>query len=165
MLQYRKADTNDIPLIQDLTLKIWPGTYSAILSREQIDYMLEMMYSTSSLERQIHELKHNFIIGYEKDEPVAFASYSPSEKERGVYRLHKIYILSSMQGKGIGKEMIRYTINDILPSGAQILELNVNRHNNAKSFYEKLGFSIYRTEDKDIGNGYFMNDYVMRKQL
>ncbi|MGN6492417.1 MAG: GNAT family N-acetyltransferase [Agriterribacter sp.] len=165
MLQFRKADLNDIPLIRALTFTIWPATYSAILSREQIEYMLEMMYSVPSLEHQIKDLKHQFIIGYHEDEPVAFASYAPSATEENIYKLHKIYILPVMQGKGAGKETIQYIINDIVPAGARVLELNVNRHNKAKSFYEKTGFLVYGTEDKDIGNGYFMNDYVMRKEL
>jgi hypothetical protein len=40
----------------------------------------------------------------------------------------------------------------------------VNRYNNAKSFYEKMGFAIVREEDIPIGP-YWMNDYVMRKAL
>ena len=162
---YRKADINDISLIRELTFKVWPATYAPILTQEQINYMLEMMYSVSSLEKQIRDLGHQFIVGYEGIEPVAFASYSPLPDERSVYRLHKIYILPSMQGKGAGKEMLQYIIENIIPAGAAILELNVNRFNSAKSFYEKMGFVVYRTEDNHIGNGYYMNDYVMRKQL
>jgi hypothetical protein len=32
-------------------------------------------------------------------------------------------------------------------------------------FYEKSGFVAVKTEDIDIGSGYFMNDYVMEKRL
>jgi ribosomal protein S18 acetylase RimI-like enzyme len=39
--------------------------------------------------------------------------------------------------------------------------LNVNRNNKALGFYQKFGFVILREEDIDIGNGYFMNDYIM----
>jgi ribosomal protein S18 acetylase RimI-like enzyme len=56
-------------------------------------------------------------------------------------------------------------MNDVREKGGTALRLNVNRHNTAKSFYEKLGFIITGTEDADIGNGFFMNDYVMEKQL
>jgi hypothetical protein len=41
----------------------------------------------------------------------------------------------------------------------------VNRYNNAKTFYEKLGFAEIDFINLDIGNGYFMNDYVMEKKL
>jgi len=35
----------------------------------------------------------------------------------------------------------------------------------AKNFYEKLGFVVIEEKDFDIGNGHFMNDYVMEKKL
>ena len=64
-----------------------------------------------------------------------------------------------------GKFVLNHIQNDILTKGAKTLQLNVNRNNIAKTFYEKLGFKVIRTEDIDIGNGYFMNDYIMEKQL
>jgi diamine N-acetyltransferase len=49
----------------------------------------------------------------------------------------------------------------MIASNVSILDLNVNRHNPAKSFYEKIGFTVLREEDVPIGP-YWMNDYVMR---
>lgn len=165
MLTFHQGKISDIPLIRELTFAIWPQTYSSILTKEQIDYMLEMMYSPASLEKQILKQHHNFIIAYDEDQPVGFASYSCKENNSTAYKLHKIYVLTSMQGKGTGKKIIDHIIQLIKPKGAQTLELNVNRHNSAKTFYEKQGFKVIRTEDIDIGNGYFMNDYVMEKKL
>ena len=61
--------------------------------------------------------------------------------------------------------MIDYIIEEIKKENATALRLNVNRQNNALSFYKHLGFKIINEEDIDIGNGYFMNDYVMEKTL
>ena len=49
--------------------------------------------------------------------------------------------------------------------GAKAFELNVNRHNKALDFYKKMGMSIDRSGDFDIGGGFYMNDYIMRKEL
>lgn len=165
MLTLRKADTKDIPIIRALTFAIWPQTYGHILTKGQLDYMLEMMYSPASLEQQMLKQQHNFIIAYEDEQPVGFASYSTKDNNTTAYKLHKIYVLTSMQGKGTGKKILDYIIHAIQPAGAQTLELNVNRYNPAKKFYEKMGFTVLKTEDIDIGNGYFMNDYVMGKKL
>lgn len=43
--------------------------------------------------------------------------------------------------------------------------ITVNRNNDAKRFYERRGFEIIKEADFDIGNGYFMNDYVLEKKL
>ena len=45
------------------------------------------------------------------------------------------------------------------------MELNVNRENRAIRFYEHMGMHKARQGDFSIGNGYFMNDYIMSMEL
>ena len=159
----RNATINDIELIRELTFKVWPQTYSSIISKEQIDYMLEMMYSNKSLALQMAE-GSQFIIVQDTKKPVGFASYKPVAIN--IYKLDKIYILQTQQGKGIGKFVIDYILQQIKDRGSEFLQLQVNRNNiNAKSFYEKIGFRIIQEADFEIGNGYFMNDFIMEKKI
>lgn len=162
MYSIRKATITDIPLIRELTFNIWPQTYAAILSPGKIDYMLEMMYSISSLQKQMND-GCQFIIVYDRSEPVGFASYQKVSPT--LFKLHKIYVLLSQQGKGTGRFIIKYIIENILQTGGTSLQLQVNRENKAKTFYEKLGFALIEETDIDIGNGYFMNDYIMEKKF
>lgn len=164
MLSIRNANIEDIPLIRELNLKIWPKTYSAILSDEQIAYMLDMMYAPDILQGQMEEPGHQFIICYDDESPVAFASFAPVSDD--AYKLHKIYVLPGLQGKGIGRYMIDHIVADLKEKGVKLLYLNVNRYNTAaRSFYEKMGFDVVREEDIDIGGGYFMNDYILKLAL
>ena len=163
MLSVNKATTSDIPLIRQLTFAIWPQTYSAVISKAQIDYMLEQMYNPATLQKQMEEEGCTFIIVYDDKEPVAFASYN--ETEPHLWKLNKIYILPSQQGKGTGKFILNYIVDEIKTKQAKALQLQVNRQNKAKDFYERIGFKIIKTADFDIGNGYFMNDYVMELTL
>lgn len=162
MFSIRIASPEDIPLIRELTFKVWPQTYAAIISPQQIDYMLDMMYSEASLQKQMEE-GIKFILVYDETAPVGFAAYQ--EIQPAIYKLHKIYILTSQQGKGTGKFVIEHIIHDIKQKDADALQLQVNRHNKARSFYEKLGFAVIEEADFDIGNGYFMNDYIMKKKI
>ena len=162
MYNIRKATIADIPLVRELTFKVWPQTYAAIISAQQIKFMLEMMYSEASLKKQMNE-GAQFIIVYDESEPVGFASYQ--EVSPTIFKLHKIYVLSSQQRKGTGRFMMEHIIENILQLGATSLELQVNRHNKAKRFYENLGFMVSEEADFDIGNGYFMNDYIMEKKF
>ena len=163
MFEIKKAEIDDIALIRELTFRVWPQTYASILSQEQIDYMLEMMYSESSLKNQMTEDGCQFIIVYENGNPVGFASYSKEKAQ--IWKLNKIYVLQNQQGKGTGKYVINHIIEEIKKQNATSLYLQVNRYNNAKTFYEKLGFAEIDFINLDIGNGYFMNDYVMEKKL
>jgi RsiW-degrading membrane proteinase PrsW (M82 family)/GNAT superfamily N-acetyltransferase len=158
----RKAYPSDIPLIRDMAYKIWPVTYGNILAPEQLDYMLKLIYDEKVLHQQM-ENNIEFILVYDGVHPVGFASFGRIEPQ--VYKLHKIYVLPSQQGKGTGRFIIDQLTNAMKKKGATTLQLNVNRHNNAKVFYEKMGFIVLKEEDVDIGNGYFMNDYIMEKKF
>lgn len=163
MLSVKKATLTDIPLIRALTFAIWPQTYASLLTPEQIDYMLQMMYSESSLQKQMEADHCTFIIVYDNNEPVAFAAYNQTKPQ--VWKLEKIYVLASQQGKGTGKFIINYIIAEIKQQHAKALQLQVKRDNPAQHFYTKLGFTIIETADFDIGNGYFMKDYIMELPL
>jgi GNAT superfamily N-acetyltransferase len=103
---------------------------------------------------------HQFLIVEQDEEPIGFASWSTSA-DPGVFKLHKIYILSGRQGKGLGKTLLQFIFETIRPEGATRLRLNVNRYNKARQFYERIGFAVIGEEDIDIGHGYFMNDFIM----
>ena len=163
MLSIKEATVKDIPLIRELCFNVWPQTYTGIISNEQIEYMLEMMYSEQSLHQQMSEQQCKFIFVYDDSDAVGFASFS--ETSPSIFKLHKIYILPNQQGKGTGKFVIDHIINEIKTKGATVLQLQVNKRNKAKSFYEKLGFTELYQFDLPIGNNFVMDDYLMEKKL
>jgi ribosomal protein S18 acetylase RimI-like enzyme len=148
--------------LRELVFKVWPQTYRGMITDEQIEYMLDLMYSESSLLKQMRD-GARFIFIDNDGEPVGYASFQ--QVGPGLFKLHKIYVLPGQQGKGTGKYMIEYIIEEVKKQGATSLQLQVNRRNRAKNFYEKLGFSVIQSCDFDIGNGYVMDDYVMEKKL
>ncbi len=164
--EIRKAGVSDIETIHLLANKIWPEVYDYMISKDQINYMLELIYSTLALHEQITEKKHQFVIYYQEDIPLAFASYSPkSITEPTTIRLHKIYVSANLHGQGVGKLLLNYIEAEMTRAGATALELNVNKTNKAIGFYKKNGFEILYPEVIDIGGGYVMDDYVMKKDL
>jgi GNAT superfamily N-acetyltransferase len=163
-LEIRTAHKGDITTIEQLARQIWPATYAHILKPEQLSYMLDYFYNPAALENQMTALKHHFIISVLNNIPVGFASWSLTDKA-GVYKLHKLYVDTNTQGKGIGKKLLDHIVDKLKQDGAHALKLNVNRHNKAKDFYEKLGFAIIGEEDVDIGNGVFQNDFIMEKKI
>ncbi len=155
------ADTNAI--ISIATETYW-SVYGPILTEEQIIYMLGTIYSVETISGQIANSIQSFLLLLENEEPVAFAAYSPRTEDPEVYKLHKLYCLPKTQGKGYGKILLNAVANKVKAAGKNVLDLNVNRYNNAKTFYEKMGFVAIYEEDIPVGD-YFMNDFVMRKEL
>ena len=164
MYTIRRATIKDVETIRSLAKEIWYDTYLPILAEAQLEYMLGEIYSTKKLSTQIKNNEQTFLVLIEDEQIVAFAAYSPREENPDIYKLHKIYCLPATQGKGYGKVLINTVCDAVIKAGKHILELNVNRHNTAKDFYEKMGFKVIYEEDVPIGP-YYMNDYVMRKEL
>ena len=163
-LLIRPADLDDINSIGFLAQQIWPETYGNTLSPDQMKYMLNLMYSPNSLRRQMVDEQHQFLLVEQDEEPIGFASWSASS-EPGVYKLHKLYFLPSRQGKGLGRTLLQLIFENIRAEGAAKLRLNVKRDNKALQFYERMGFVIIEEVNIDIGQGYFMRDYVMEADL
>jgi len=160
----RTALINDVETIRDIAEKTWWPTYGPLLDTEQISYMLGELYPAEKIRSQIENNTQTYILLEEEGRVVAFASYSPREENPEIYKLHKLYCLPETQGKGYGKILIDTVVQKTMDAGKHTLDLNVNRLNKAKSFYEKMRFAVAYEEDIPIGK-YWMNDYVMRREL
>ncbi|WP_316819399.1 GNAT family N-acetyltransferase [Pedobacter gandavensis] len=164
MILLRKGREKDLSSIQEIAKKTWGPTYSGIISQEQIDYMLEKMYNKGVLLEQLLA-GYVFLIAELEDKDVGFASYSKLGDSNVVYKLHKLYVLPEAHGKGLGKLLINEVFDKVKEAGGKSLELNVNRANKSTEFYKNAGFKIKETVNLDIGNGFFMNDYVLEKAI
>jgi diamine N-acetyltransferase len=163
IITYKKASKEDIAKIRDIAEKTWFVTYEPILGKEQPKFMFDLIYSEKALAEQMLS-GQNFVLQFADNQIVAFASYSLKDEENYIFKLNKLYLNPDLQGGGFGRKLLNEVENQIKNLGGKILDLNVNRYNKARFFYEKLGFEIILEEDIPIGI-YWMNDFVMRKSL
>ncbi len=164
MIQLRKAMEADLTAVQEIARITWQPTYVPLIGQEQVDYMLKTMYNPGVLLEQLSQ-GHVFLIARSGMKDVGFAGYSIVDHKNRGYKLHKLYVLPGAHGTGVGKLLINEVVDQIRTAGGKSLSLNVNCNNKAKVFYEKAGFKIKETVDLDIGNGFFMNDYVMEMPI
>ena len=165
MPQIRPATPTDYPAIQRIAHQTWPATFGHILSVEQLNYMLNWMYTPEAIVEQVEQKKHVFLIATDDaGDTVGYVSYEVDYKPT-ITKIHKLYLLPQTQGQGIGRLLIDEVAQRALAAGNIALGLNVNRQNRAVQFYERMGFSVVAHEDIDIGNGYLMQDFIMQKQL
>ena len=141
---------------------IWPVCYKNILSGEQIAYMMDMMYSENVVSGEIAGgVRYYFILS--NGDVSGYLSWGVSGESENAAKLHKLYLLSEKHHQGIGSSAIAAVREQAGDAGCRSLFLNVNRLNlNAIKCYEKNGFKIVREENNDIGNNFFMTDYVMK---
>ena len=162
MIKIEKASLKDLKTIQDLAHKIWWPTYQDYVSKEQIAFMLDKMYTIEALEKQFKE-DHIFLVLSVNDIEKGFASISKTE-EKELFKLQKLYLDPDQQGKGTGKLLISEAEELAKNLGAKAIKLNVNRGNKAHHFYKKMGYQII--EELDIPYfDYVLDDYIMQKAL
>lgn len=165
MVSIRNASQDDIPEIQSLADIVFRHTYRDILSPDQMEYMMDWMYSPESLEKQINPPDKAFLLAENDGVLCGYASYEFEgfiENGKKQFHLQKLYVLPGYQGKGVGSTLLRHILkilSELSPEGYR-LELNVNRNNPAVGFYEHIGFHRDRQGDFPIGKGFFMNDYI-----
>jgi GNAT superfamily N-acetyltransferase len=165
MITIKEASIADVNTIQEIAYNSWPHTYGAILSQDQIDYMLNLWYASDVLIDNMTNKEHFFLLAFDGAVCLGFASYEHNYLNKNVTRLHKIYLLPEAQGKGVGKLFIDTIENLAQVNHSDFISLNVNKFNKAFAFYQKIGFEIVDEYDTEIGNGYLMEDYIMQKKL
>ena len=165
MIGISEATPEDYPFIQQIAYKTWPVTYGRILSKEQLEYMLDLFYSMDAIGKSVSEQGHRLLMAKDENHYIGFASYENYFQQKPVTRIHKIYVIPEAQGRGIGRILIGRISELALQNDCKSLSLNVNRKNNARQFYAKLDFEVVGEEDIPIGQGYLMEDYIMEKQL
>lgn len=135
-----EIDNRTTTLINEL-LEVWEDSVKAthlFLSNEEINKIKEYV------PQALKEVSHLVIIKNEKDIPIAFMGIEGT-------KLEMLFIKNSERGKGLGKQLLTYGIEN-----HNVNELVVNEQNpNAKAFYEHLGFRVYKRADLDEqGNHY-----------
>lgn len=156
-LQLTVASEENISQIQALAVEIWNDNYPEIIGQKQVDYMLSRVYSSENMLVQMRGSQCFLIIVLDL-QAVGFLSYE--DKGDGIFFIHKFYVGTTLHRKGVGSSVFCLFLDKTI--GVREIRLQVNRQNHkAINFYFKLGFVIELVADFDIGDGYFMNDFVM----
>ena len=161
----RRLGRDELHLVRQVADAVWPVTFREILSEEQIAYMMEMMYAKEVMEREFDEgIRFNGV--FDGDRAVGYYIWGRCDSAPGAAKLHKCYLLTEYQGKGIGSRMLREAKAAAAAEGFSAIRLNVNRRNEkAMKAYFRNGFTCVEMVDNPIGNGFYMNDFVMEAPL
>lgn len=154
------ATEDDIETIRRLARRIWLDHYPGIITHRQIEYMLDRDYSAAALRRDINEDITIDLLAL-AGKISGFAAYGPAACAAHA-KLHKLYLDTVFHGRGYGSTLIRHVIGECRRRGFKRLTLQVNKHNRkAIDAYERAGFAREASILDDIGEGFFMDDYVM----
>jgi ribosomal protein S18 acetylase RimI-like enzyme len=153
---------HDVNAVSEMAARIWRNHYVPdIVSAEQIAFMLPRVASPQAFAAQLADKNRRLWLVRIGDMPAGYAGVE--DKGGGHWFIDKLYVDNSLQRTGLGFALLSHCINTLTPKQ---LMLRVNRKNiNAINFYFKHGFVIDSLNVLDIGGGFVMDDFIMRKTL
>ncbi|MCR5454406.1 MAG: aminofutalosine synthase MqnE [Bacteroidales bacterium] len=159
--QLHSDNSLKIKEMSDMATEIVRAYYDPIIGVQQNTYMLQLFQTPDAIIEQLnHGCRYYFLKVDGKN--IGFMSFYP--RNDSMY-LSKWYMYQEYRDKGYGHQCLDFLIKEAQKEGLAAIELNVNRFNVTQKKYEKLGFVRIREEKNDIGNGYFMDDFVYRYDI
>lgn len=160
LLQVKTAD--HIIEVETLAETIWSEHFTAIMGEEQVAYMLHKFQSAHAIEAQLKAGTQYYLAEFEGQ----FVGYMVLMPEVSKTVLSKIYTLATVRGQGIGKGMLAFIDKHCRENDIIELCLTVNKLNSKSvAWYQRQGFIIVDELKADIGEGYFIDYFIMKMML
>ena len=161
-INIQKIEENEIPILSSLATEIVREHFDPIIGKAQNDYMLEIFQSISAIKEQFHKGYLYYWVKYD-NKNAGFLGFYPIENK--LY-LSKFYLEREYRGKNISRKMFEFIVNYAKQKKLISIYLNVNKNNEIPiKVYEHFGFIKIREEKNDIGNGFYMDDYVYEYEI
>ena len=150
--------------VASLAHEIWNQHFVPIIGQAQVDYMLDKFQSVNAITKQLNEGFEYYIISSDKTK-AGYLGLLP-DINSGKMMISKIYVRKELRGSGVGNSAIEFVKNLCRNRNINTIWLTVNRYNDDTiEWYLRKGFVIVQEVKKDIGNGFFMDDYIMEMKV
>lgn len=161
---FRPAVPSDIPALRALADATWHAAYDTLLPAGQVDHMLARFYAPERIaEEMASGVSWEFVVADGTDAGFLAWTFLPSPSPARA-RLNKLYLLPAFVGRGLGQACLVHFAGSAASRGAAVLELGVNKGNErALRAYRRAGFEVAESVCTDIGGGFVMDDFILRR--
>lgn len=157
-ISIQRVERTDISTLAEVADDIWHEYFTPIIGLQQVEYMIEKFQSVKGLTKQFDNGYQYYFTVYNGK----IVGYFGVQLQQDSLFLSKLYLKKDFRGKGISSQMLTYIKNMALECGRSEIVLTVNKHNhNTIEVYKHFGFEITKEQKADIGNGFYMDDYIM----
>lgn len=160
------VEAGDIDALCAIAETVWTEHYTPIIGAAQVAYMVQKFQSPVAVRDQIANQNYRYYFLCLDGKKCGYTAIQPGNPDSKTLFLSKIYIDSQYRRNGLANAAVNFIHKLCVKEGYQKIWLTVNRNNSGSiAAYEKLGFSVTRTQAADIGNGYVMDDYIMETEV
>ena len=157
-----KVTENELDELMAVIQEVWPEAFVPIIGQKQVDYMLKTYQSKKQIQKELTEGVSYFLLKSEEKT----AGYTAYEEINGKIYLSKLYLLNKVRGQGLTSSVFRWYEELAAQTKEREIFLRVNQGNHqAIEVYKHEGFEITEELISDIGQGFQMVDYKMKKAL
>ena len=150
-----------IKAVSDFAIKVWHEYFPALLSDDQIDYMCDLFNTVEAINDNILHHAYQYYLVNDDGNTIGYIAL---QDQNGSLFLSKLYLSKTARGKGIATKMMRFVIDQAIKRGYSSITLTCNKYNqHSLDVYLHYGFTIVDSVESDIGCGYIMDDYIMKK--
>jgi len=157
-------DQISIDIVTTLANEIWNQHFVPIIGQDQVDYMLDKFQSSNAIAKQLNDGYEYYIISNDH-KTVGYLGLL-SEDNLSRVMISKIYIKSEARRLGVGDSALKFSKDLSKERKINTIWLTVNRHNkDTIEWYLRKGFVVIEEIKKNIGSGFFMDDFIMEKNI
>ncbi|TPN48758.1 MULTISPECIES: GNAT family N-acetyltransferase [unclassified Mesorhizobium] len=134
----RTAGNRDLAAIRALLVETWHATYDAIYGVERVTAITEEWHSIAALKARLTKPNSEFLVA-DDGKRIGGVAFAESVDGGDLVVLKQLYVLPTLQGRGIGGMLLDEVIECFPEARAVRLEVE-KRNTHAIAFYEANGF-------------------------
>ena len=159
-LDFRFLETsNDFRQLEPFAALIWEQHYTPIIGAEQVAFMLNKYQSAQAMFDQF-SAGYKYAVVISGGQKAGYFAYD-GKAEKDVF-ISKLYIHKDFRRRGLGRGIRDFISKEARALGCMAMTLSVNKDNSDSiQFYTAYGFQTIKAQKVAIGEGYYMDDYVM----
>jgi ribosomal protein S18 acetylase RimI-like enzyme len=159
-LDFRFLETsNDFRQLEPFAASIWEQHYTPIIGADQVAFMLDKYQSAKAMSDQF-SAGYKYAVVICGDQKAGYFAFDGKAKKE-VF-ISKLYIHKDFRRRGLGRHILDFIAKETRALGCAAMTLSVNKDNSDSiQFYLAYGFQTIKAQKVAIGEGFYMDDYVM----
>jgi diamine N-acetyltransferase len=166
----RYATRDDAILIADISHQTFYETFAADNRKEDMDKFLNEQFTKGKLILELAYPENIFLLAFTGDDVAGYVKLRDSAPPRSLgsskaMEIARIYAMTSMIGKGVGKKLMQASIDIATERQKEVVWLGVwEKNHRAIDFYTRNGFVKFDETDFLLGDD-LQKDWLMKKIL
>lgn len=151
--------SNDFRQLEPFAASIWEQHYTPIIGADQVAFMLNKYQRAQAMFDQF-SAGYKYAVVISGGQKAGYFAYD-GKAEKDVF-ISKLYIHKDFRRRGLGRRILDFISKEAKALGCTAMTLSVNKDNSDSiQFYTAYGFQKIKAQKVAIGEGFYMDDYVM----